>query len=195
MPVRFLSKISLFAAVLALTQFVNTMSSEESVLCSSVLAADVETTGESGDDGVTGAKGKDGRNSDDLTVFADGNPMTLDLTGGHGTKGLTGAKGEDAFCEQQTEAVGKNLRGADGGNGARQVLPCWQGAHLSCPFFSTSSTQRRVLCVSQHDVSARIVAAVSTCDLHCAVGATCAPWLCMLANPGTTNRRLRAAKT
>ena len=117
MPVRFLSKISLFAAVLALTQFVNTMSSEESVLCSSVLAADVETTGESGDDGVTGAKGKDGRNSDDLTVFADGNPMTLDLTGGHGTKGLTGAKGEDAFCEQQTEAVGKNLRGADGGNG------------------------------------------------------------------------------
>ena len=117
MPVRFLSKLSLFVTVLALPQFINATSNQKSLLCSSVLAADAETSGESGEDGAIGAKGKEGRNSDDLTVFADGTPMTLDLTGEHGAEGGTGIKGEDAFCEQQTEAVGKNLRGADGGNG------------------------------------------------------------------------------
>ena len=117
MPVRFLSKLSLFVTVLALPQFINDTFNHEALLCPSVLAADVEMLGESGDDGTTGAKGKDGRNSDDLTVFADGTSMTLDLTGGHGTEGATGTKGEDALCEQQTEAVGINLRGADGGNG------------------------------------------------------------------------------
>ena len=82
-----------------------------------MLAAQAETLGEPGYSGETGAKGENGRNSDNLTVFADGSSMTLDLTGGNGAAGEQGIKGEAAFCEQQTEDVGKNLRGADGGNG------------------------------------------------------------------------------
>ena len=117
MQVRFLSKLSLFITILVLPQFITSNHNSQSLLCSTVLAAEAETLGEPGYRGETGAKGENGRNSDNLTVFADGSSMTLDLTGGHGAAGEQGIKGEAAFCEQQTEDVGKNLRGADGGNG------------------------------------------------------------------------------
>lgn len=117
MQVRFLSKLSLFITILVLPQFITSNHNSQSLLCSTVLAAEAETLGESGYSGETGAKGENGRNSDNLTVFADGSSMTLDLTGGHGAAGERGIKGEAAFCEPQTEDVGKNLRGADGGNG------------------------------------------------------------------------------
>lgn len=120
MQVRFISKLSLFVTILVLPQFITANHNSQpfqSLLCSTVLAADAETLGDSGTSGETGAKGKNGRNSDNLTVFADGSSMTLDLAGGNGATGEQGVEGEDAFCEQQTEAVGKNLRGADGGNG------------------------------------------------------------------------------
>jgi len=118
MQVRFLSKLSLFMAILVLPQFVPSTSTFSTLLCSSVLAADNKPLGESGDSGETGNKGNNGRNSDNLTVFADGSPMTLDLTGGDGAAGEEGVKGYDAFCDRQsTKDVGKDLRGADGGNG------------------------------------------------------------------------------
>jgi hypothetical protein len=117
MQVRFLSKLSLFITILVLPQFITSNHNSQSLLCSTVLAAEAETLGEPGYSGETGAKGENGRNSDNLTVFADGSSMTLDLTGGNGAAGEQGIKGEAAFCEQQTEEVGKNLRGADGGNG------------------------------------------------------------------------------
>ena len=117
MQVRFLSKLSLFITILVLPQFITSNHNSQSLLCSKVLAAEAETLGEPGYSGETGAKGENGRNSDNLTVFADGSSMTLDLTGGHGAAGEQGIKGEAAFCEQQTEDVGQNLRGADGGNG------------------------------------------------------------------------------
>lgn len=117
MQVRFLSKLSLFITILVFPQFITSTSTSQSLLCSSVLAANVETMGETGDSGETGVKGKNGRNGDNLTVFADGSPMTLDLTGGEGEAGQQGVKGYDAFCEEQPETVGANLRGADGGNG------------------------------------------------------------------------------
>lgn len=117
MQVRFLSKLSLFIMILALPQFVTSTSTSQSLLCSSVLAADTKSLGDSGDNGDAGIKGSNGRNSDNLTVFADGESMTLDLTGGDGAAGGQGIKGDNAACEQPTEPVGKNLRGADGGNG------------------------------------------------------------------------------
>lgn len=117
MQVRFFSKLSLFITILVLPQFIISTSTSRSLLCSSALAADVETLGETGDGGETGAKGKNGRNSDNLTIFADGSPMTLDLTGGEGEAGQQGVTGYDALCEEQPETVGANLRGADGGNG------------------------------------------------------------------------------
>ena len=117
MQVRFIGKLSLFIAILALPQFIPSASTSQ-LLCSSVLAADNKSLGESGDSGETGVKGNNGRNSDSLTVFADGSPMTLDLTGGDGAAGEAGAAGYDALCDRQpTKDVGKNLQGADGGNG------------------------------------------------------------------------------
>ena len=118
MQVRFLSKVSLFVAILALPQFIPSGSTSQSLLCSSVLAADNRSLGESGDSGEAGEKGNNGRDSDNLTVFADGSTMTLDLSGGNGASGEQGAKGYDAYCDRQpTKGVGKDLQGADGGNG------------------------------------------------------------------------------
>ncbi|HEY9769169.1 MAG TPA: collagen-like protein [Coleofasciculaceae cyanobacterium] len=118
MQVRFLSKLTLFITILIFPQFItSTSTSSQSLLCSSVLAENITSLGEDGDDGETGEKGMNGRNSDNLTVFADGSSMTLDLTGGKGASGESGVKGYDAFCQQQSEKVEKNLRGADGGNG------------------------------------------------------------------------------
>ena len=119
MQVRFLSKLSLFVTVLFLPQIITTASttSFSSLLCSPVLAADRDSLGEVGDGGEDGSKGKNGRNSDNLTVFADGSPMTLDLAGGEGAAGQTGIKGQNALCEAQGKQIGKNLKGSDGGNG------------------------------------------------------------------------------
>ncbi|MFM2315205.1 MAG: hypothetical protein RLZZ04_4481 [Cyanobacteriota bacterium] len=117
MQIRFFSKLSLLVTILTVPQFVTSATVEPSLLCSRVLAAEVKTLGEAGDTGETGAKGENGRNSDNLTVFADGSPMTLDLAGGNGATGAPGEPGYDALCEQTTENVGQNLQGADGGNG------------------------------------------------------------------------------
>ena len=110
-------KLSLFIAILSMPQLVTSANTATSLLCSSALAAEVESLGESGDRGENGQQGKNGRNSDNLTVFADGTSMTLDLAGGDGASGEQGIKGYDAFCDRSGEKVGKNLRGADGGNG------------------------------------------------------------------------------
>jgi hypothetical protein len=118
MQVRFLTKVSLFVAILALPQFILSDSTSQSLLCSSVLAADNQSLGESGDIGEAGIKGNNGRNSDNLTVFADGSPMTLDLSGGNGAIGQPGVQGYDALCDRQANKdVGKDLQGADGGSG------------------------------------------------------------------------------
>ncbi|MGL6338540.1 MAG: collagen-like protein [Waterburya sp.] len=117
MQVRLLGKLSLFITIFALPQLMTSTSTPQAFLCSSVLAADTKTLGDTGDSGEEGVQGNNGRNSDNLTVFADGSPMTLDLTGGNGSPGQQGVKGYNALCEQQKEITGKNLKGADGGNG------------------------------------------------------------------------------
>lgn len=117
MEIRFVSKLSLFLAFLLMPQFVISASVAPTLLCASAIAAEVESLGDNGEEGESGAKGENGRNSDNLTVFADGTSMTLDLAGGDGAVGLEGEKGYDAVCEAEAEASGKNLRGADGGNG------------------------------------------------------------------------------
>ncbi len=117
MHTHLLTKISLFVAILTLPQLVTSTSVSKSILCSSAVAADIKDIGEQGDSGEPGNKGRDGRNSDNLTVFADGSPMTLDLTGENGLVGQAGNKGYDAICEEQPKETDKNLRNSDGGNG------------------------------------------------------------------------------
>ena len=119
MQIRFLSKLSLFVAILALPQFITSNSTSQSILCSSALAADVKQFGEEGESRSSepAEKGLSGRSSDSLTMFADGSPMTLDLSGGNGGTGEHGVNGYDAICDEPLEEVDKNLQGADGGDG------------------------------------------------------------------------------
>ena len=117
MPLRFLGKtLSLAFVFLVLPQFVPAISS--SLLCSYYLkAAEIESFGKIGSDSPSGKKGQDGRDSDSLTVFADGSPMTLDLSGENGFSGEEGLQGGEALCEEQPEGVAENLQASDGGNG------------------------------------------------------------------------------
>ena len=119
MQVRFITRLSLFMTVLFLPQIItpaSTTSNFQSLFCSSALAAE-DSLGAEGEGGEDGSKGNNGRNSDNLTVFADGSSMTLDLAGGEGAAGETGIKGQNALCEPQGKKVGKDLKGSDGGNG------------------------------------------------------------------------------
>ncbi|HHP7229841.1 MAG TPA: collagen-like protein [Xenococcaceae cyanobacterium] len=116
MQARFLGHLALAIAFLTIPQFNHPAAN--SVLCASALRAEaVEDIGERGEDGNPGEKGQDGRNSDSLTVFADGSPMTLDLSGENGFAGNNGTSGSEALCEDIAEDTDENLQAANGGNG------------------------------------------------------------------------------
>ena len=117
MPLRFLGKtLSLAFVFLVLPQFAPSISS--SLLCSYYLkAAEIESFGKIGRDSPSGKKGQDGRDSDSLTVFADGSPMTLDLSGENGFPGEDGLPGGEALCKEQPEDVEENLQASNGGDG------------------------------------------------------------------------------
>ncbi|BAQ66703.1 hypothetical protein [Geminocystis sp. NIES-3709] len=73
-----------------------------------------------GKDGAEGTNGKDGnigRNSEALTIFADGSPLNLNLSGQEGLSGENGATGENALCDNQPVNVNYNLVGGNGGDG------------------------------------------------------------------------------
>ena len=112
-----LTKISLFVVVLALPQLLSSTSIYQSILCSTAIAEDIKEFGKNGDRGEPGEPGRDGRDGDNLTVFADGSAMTLDLSGENGVAGTPGNKGYNAICEEQPKESDKNLRSSDGGNG------------------------------------------------------------------------------
>ena len=97
MQIRFISKSLFMTAFITVLvgQFQTFDSISQTLLCSSVLAEDRTPLGKEGDDGNAGGKGANGRNSDNLTVFADGTPMTLDLTGGDGAAGQAGGEGKN----------------------------------------------------------------------------------------------------
>ena len=116
MQARFLGQLSLAIAFLTIPQFTNSLT--ESVLCSSALRAEeMKEFGERGENGIVGEKGTNGRNSDNLTVFADGSPMTLDLSGENGFPGSDGTVGGDGICGDIAEDVEENLQASNGGNG------------------------------------------------------------------------------
>ena len=116
MQARFLGKLSLAIAFLTIPQFSQTTAN--SILCSSALRAEeVEDFGKEGEKGLVGARGENGRNSDSLTVFADGSPMTLDLSGENGFTGENGTDGKKAICGDIAEDAKENLQAANGGNG------------------------------------------------------------------------------
>ena len=71
MLLRSLGKLSLTIAIIAAPQFYG--KTADSIFCTPLArAADVDRLGDKGKDGPTGQRGQDGKNSDSLTVFADG---------------------------------------------------------------------------------------------------------------------------
>lgn len=117
MLIRALSKLSLAVAILAIPQF--SVKTSDSLFCDYYLAhaADLEDYGDRGKDGLDGAKGSNGRNSDNLTVFADGSPMTLDLSGENGHQGKNGVSGFSAACEGELANKSESVQAANGGHG------------------------------------------------------------------------------
>ncbi len=116
MQARFLSKLSLAIAFLAIPQFSDTTAN--SILCSSALRAEeIADFGNPGENGLLGGRGGNGSNSDSLTVFADGSPMTLDLSGANGLPGENGTDGREAVCGDMVVDSQQNLQAANGGNG------------------------------------------------------------------------------
>ena len=116
MLVRFLGKLSLAVAILAIPQF--SVGTADSMFCASLArASKIEDFGERGEDGTVGKKGQPGRNSDNLTVFADGSPMTLDLSGESGFTGNSGTNGGTAICDAELQEKSNNLQASNGGHG------------------------------------------------------------------------------
>ena len=75
---------------------------------------DFGNNGDDGNDGIDGTKGKD---SEALTIFADGSPLNLNVSGQDGSKGESGTSGQSALCDNQPVNVNYNLVGANGGSG------------------------------------------------------------------------------
>ena len=80
-------------------------------------AAETQNLGAVGQAGKTGKNGENGKNSDNLTIFADGIPVNLNLSGQNGNSGENGEAGKDSNCPEQPQNINRNLQGANGGNG------------------------------------------------------------------------------
>jgi hypothetical protein len=113
---RFLGKISLVLFFLTFPAIVPTASKLE--LCdASAWSSDVEEYGTNGQDGVSGQNGTKGQNSDNITIFADASPITLNLPGQNGVNGNPGNNGKDANCGKPPEKSDRSLVASNGGNG------------------------------------------------------------------------------
>lgn len=83
----------------------------------SVSANQIIGFGKDGKEGVNGKDGSKGRDSEALTIFADGSPLNLNLSGQEGNAGENAGAGENALCDNQPINVNYNLVGANGGDG------------------------------------------------------------------------------
>ncbi len=72
--------------------------------------------GSAGQVGKTGENGQNGADSDNVTVFADGSPLTLNLAGKNGENGQAGGNAIAPNCGNQPN-VTENLVAPDGSNG------------------------------------------------------------------------------
>ena len=111
-----LTKIPLFFLLFASSLMVSIPSSSK--MCVGMArAAEVRAFGQTGSNAGGGVSGNNGKDSDNLTIFADGSPLTLNLAGEDGKPGQQGQTGEDADCQNQPTGVKHNLLAPSGGNG------------------------------------------------------------------------------
>ncbi|MGB5768885.1 MAG: collagen-like protein [Crocosphaera sp.] len=111
-----LTKLPLFILFFS-SSLVIPLSSSSEICVGGAMAAEVRTFGQNGSNASSGTSGQDGEDSDNLTIFADGSPLNLNLLGEDGQAGEMGQPGEDAQCENQPLGVKNNLQAPNGGNG------------------------------------------------------------------------------
>jgi hypothetical protein len=113
---RFLGK---FSIVLLLVVFPYILpSSSKSDRCTRLARADeIEAFGSNGRNGSNGRDGMRGQDSDNMTIFADGSSVTLNLSGQTGKDGSPGSSGTDANCARQPQKADYNMQASSGGSG------------------------------------------------------------------------------
>ncbi|MEB3160882.1 MAG: collagen-like protein, partial [Synechocystis sp.] len=80
-------------------------------------ASQARSVGKEGQTGQPGDDGLDGADTDDLTIFSDGSPMTLNLAGKDGEAGKPGGNALAPDCPPADPTQRDNIRMADGGTG------------------------------------------------------------------------------
>ncbi|MCU0534856.1 MAG: collagen-like protein [Hydrococcus sp. Prado102] len=123
-PMRFLGKFSLVLLFVVFPYMLPPAS--ESERCESLNADlgnrlawsnDIQEFGKNGQNGTNGKNGSRGQDSDNITIFADGSPLTLNLAGQSGTNAEKGGDAKDANCSSQPKNKENNLIASNGGNG------------------------------------------------------------------------------
>jgi hypothetical protein len=121
---RFLGKLSLVLVFLTFPYVLPSSSKSDrcdplsaSVGNSLAWGTEIKKFGRNGQDGKSATNGTKGQDSDNITIFADGSPMTLNLSGQNGVNGENGSDGKDANCSTQPQKVDYNLQAPSGGNG------------------------------------------------------------------------------
>jgi hypothetical protein len=115
-----------------------------------VVAQGTETQGfgSNGQNGTVGGAGKNAVNADNLTIFADGSPLTLNLAGRDGENGQRGGDATAADCKNQPEQVSYDLRAPDGANGANGGNGGDGGNGGSISIYSTNPSNLRQIFVN-----------------------------------------------
>lgn len=120
---RVIGKLSLFLTFLTSAYILPASSPTNSCQWWALRAENIQDFGSQGAAGKPGKEGQLGFNRENVTIFADGSPQTLDLSGQNGGDGGSGADGGSANCSSQPQQVDHNLQapsggsGGDGGNG------------------------------------------------------------------------------
>lgn len=85
--------------------------------CLLAQASQAAPVGATGQAGTTGQDGSDGLDADDVTIFSDGSPMTLNLAGKNGEAGQPGGNALASDCPPADPNRREDIRMADGGTG------------------------------------------------------------------------------
>ncbi|MGL5033069.1 MAG: hypothetical protein ACRC6M_04620, partial [Microcystaceae cyanobacterium] len=114
------------------------------------LAQGTETRsfGTSGQNGQTGAVGKNSANADNLTIFSDGTPLNLNMAGRDGENGQRGGDAIASNCDKQTNKPDFNLQAADGANGGNGGNGGDGGNGGSITIYATNPSNLRQIFVS-----------------------------------------------
>ena len=109
------ANLSVFLSLLIFPQGISAAPLSSSQDCSWIAqGTNRQNFGTNGQSGKTGENGGNGANSDNLTIFADGTPLNLNLAGKNGEDGQPGGDAIAANCENQPSDVSTDLVAPDG---------------------------------------------------------------------------------